>query len=150
MTEKTSKQKKEPFFNKVFWISLVISFLIAAALSVTIGLIEYYSQKASGLTIVMLAIYTDAIALSGLLMALFFLLQYLSTKGAFDILAYSLKIVFYTIFRPSYRQHGFPATFYDYKVLKDSENRKPILAILFVSLIFICAGLILYLVYKTK
>lgn len=150
MANNTSKQKKEPFFNKVFWISFIISLLVACALSAAIGLIEYYSQKASGLIIDMLAIYTDAVALSGLLMALFFLLQYLSTKGLFDILAYSLKVVFYTIFRPNYRQNGFPATFYDYKVLKDGENRKPILAILFVSLIFICAGLILCLVYKTK
>lgn len=150
MAKKEGNNKKEPFFTKDFWISAIISFAVSIALGAMIGLIEYFGQSGSGYRVDPLAISVDAVALSGILMALFFLLQFLSTKGAFDFLAYSLKTIIYTVFRPNYRKTGFPATYYDYKVLKDSENRKPILAILFVSMIFICAGIILYVVYKTK
>lgn len=143
-----AKKKKEPFFTKGFWISLIVSFLVASAFSVLIGCVEWLAQK-EYYPIVPLAITVDAIALSGVLMALFFLLQYFSSLGAFDFLTYSLKVLIYTVFRPNYRKTGFPATYYDYKVLKDEENRKPILAILFVSLIFILVGSIMYVVYRT-
>lgn len=145
MSEET-KKKKEPLFTKGFWISLAISFLVASAISVLIGCVEWLAQR-EYYPIDALAISVDAIALSGILMALFFLLQYFSSLGAFDFLAYSLKVLIYTVFRPNYRKTGFPATYYDYKVLKDEENRKPILAILFVSLIFILVGSIMYVVY---
>lgn len=145
MNEET-KKKKEPLFTKGFWISLAISFLVASAISVLIGCVEWLAQR-EYYPIDALAISVDAIALSGILMALFFLLQYFSSLGAFDFLAYSLKVLIYTVFRPNYRKTGFPATYYDYKVLKDEENRKPILAILFVSLIFILVGSIMYVVY---
>ena len=149
MSENEQK-KKEPFFTKSFWISFVISFVSATILGVLIGIIEWLTQEAEGYKFDPLAISLDAVSLSGILMFLFFLLQYLSTKGAFDFLAYALKVAVYTVFRPNFRKTGFPATYYDYKTLKDEENRKPILAILFVSTIFIVVGITIYIVYKTK
>ena len=142
--------KKKRFFDKAFWISFAISFGAAATQSVVIGLIEYYAQSGAGYVTSALAICVDAFALSGLLMCLFFLMQYFSTLGAFDFLAYSMKTLIYTIFKPHFKAQGFPATYYDYKVMKDRENRKPILAILFIGLIFLLAGVILLIVYKSK
>ena len=149
MSEQEQK-KKEPFFTKSFWISFAISLVSACTLGVLIGVIEWLAQEGAGYKIDPLGISLDATSLAGILMLLFFLLQYLSTKGAFDFLAYALKVTIYTVFRPNFRKTGFPATYYDYKMLKDEENRKPILAILFVSTIFIVVGIIVYIVYKTR
>ncbi len=151
MSEKEEKQKqKEPFFNKGFWISFSISFLLALGIGGMIALIEYYSQTGAGYAVNPLAISVDCFALSGLLLLLFFLLQYFSTLGAFDFLAYSLKTLIYTIFKPHFKAQGFPATYYDYKLLKDNENRKPVFALLFVGGIYLLVGIILYIVYKMK
>ena len=145
MSENEQK-KKEPFFTKSFWISLAS----ALALGAFIGIIEWLTQEGAGYKVDPLGVSLDAVSLSGILMLLFFFLQYLSTKGAFDFLSYALKVTIYTVFRPNFRKTGFPATYYDYKMLKDEENRKPILAILFVATIFIVVGILIYIVYKTK
>ncbi len=151
MSEKEeSKKQKEPFFNKGFWISFSVSFALASIISVLIGIIEFYSQTGAGYLTDALAISLDSLALSGLLLLLFFLLQFFSTLGAFDFLAYSLKTLIYTIFKPHFKEQGFPATYYDYKLLKDNESRKPAFALLFVGFLFLLAGVILYIVYKAK
>jgi hypothetical protein len=92
----------------------------------------------------------DGLGLSGLLTFFVFLLSYCASKGAFDFLAYSLKVLVYTIFRPHYRESGFPRTYYDYKVLKDSQERKPLLALFLVSVIFILAGFVLMMISLGK
>lgn len=145
--ELNPKKEKKPFFTKAFWISLIISFVVALALTVIICIVRYISLKESQGFIPIFGILADGFFLSGFLLLLFFLLQWIATKGLFDILAYSIQVVFFTVFRPNYRKSGFPATYYEYKQLKDSENRKPILAILFVSVLFIVLGLILFIVY---
>lgn len=149
MSENEQK-KKEPFFTKSFWISFAISLASALALGAFIGIIEWLTQEGAGYKVDPLGVSLDAVSLSGILMLLFFFLQYLSTKGAFDFLSYALKVTIYTVFRPNFRKTGFPATYYDYKMLKDEENRKPILAILFVATIFSVVGILIYIVYKTK
>ena len=149
MSENEQK-KKEPFFTKSFWISFAISLASALALGAFIGIIEWLTQEGAGYKVDPLGVSLDAVSLSGILMLLFFFLQYLSTKGAFDFLSYALKVSIYTVFRPNFRKTGFPATYYDYKMLKDEENRKPILAILFVATIFIVVGILIYIIYKTK
>ena len=150
MSKQEDKQKKEPFFTKGLWIALAISFAVACFLGVAIGLIEYFSQAGSGYKTNILAISVDCAALSGLLLCLIFLLQFFSTKGAFDFLAYSMKTIVYTVFKPRFKEQGFPATYYDYKVLKDSEDRKPVFAILMVGGLFLFVGVILYIIYKTR
>ena len=151
MSEKeTNKKQQEPFFNKGFWISFIVSFTLASLVSVLIGVIEFYSQTGAGYITDALAISLDSLALSGLLLLLFFLLQFFSTLGAFDFLAYSLKTLIYTIFKPHFKEQGFPATYYDYKLLKDKESRKVAFPLLFVGCLFLLAGVILYIVYKTK
>ncbi len=150
MSKEEEKQKKEPFFTKGFWIALAISFVVACALGVAIGLIEYFSQTGAGFKADILAIAVDCGSLSGLLLCLIFLLQLFATKGAFDFLAYSMKTIVYTVFKPHFKEQGFPATYYDYKILKDSENRKPIFAILMVGGLFLLVGIILYIIYKTR
>ncbi len=150
MSRKQEKKQKEPFFGKAFWIALSISCLVALLLGTGIGLIEYYSQTGAGYKVEPLAIVVDSFALSGLLLCLGFLLQFFSTKGAFDFLAYSMKTIVYTVFKPHFKQQGFPSTYYDYRILKEGENRKPIFAILISGGTFLLVGIILYIIYKTR
>lgn len=150
MSGQKDRQKKEPFFTKGFWIAFSLSLASTCFLGAGIGLIEYFSQIGAGFKTDVLAISVDCLALSGLLLCLFFLLQLFSTKGAFDFLAYSLKTIVYTVFKPHFKEQGFPPTYYDYKILKDSEKRKPIYAILMIGGLFLLAGIIVYIIYKTK
>lgn len=145
-----NKGGKKSRFGKAFWISAAIAFLASCVLALIIAIIEYYSLGAGELNPLLYHLSEDGLGLSGLLTFFVFLLSYCASKGAFDFLAYSLKVLVYTVFRPHYRETGFPRTYYDYKVLKDSEERKPLLALLFVSLIFILAGFILMMISLSK
>lgn len=148
--EEKERKQKEPFFSRGFWIAFLVSFLVGCALGAGIGMIEYFAQQGAGYSTNILAISVDSAALSGLLLICSFLLQFFSTLGAFDFLAYSMKVLVFTIFKPRYRQEGFPLTYYDYKVMKDHEGRKPMFALLISGSIFLLAGIILYIVYKTR
>jgi|LAHS01.1.fsa_nt_gb hypothetical protein len=141
--EEEKKKKRNP---KAFWLGFLIAFLSAWVLAFTIALIEYYALGAGPLAPRLLQLFEDGVGLSGLLSFFVFLLSFAASKGAFDMLSYSLQVFFNTIFRPHYREKGFPKTFYDYKVLKDGEQRKPLLALFAVSMLFIIAGFILMMV----
>lgn len=143
-------QGKKKFWNKGFVISLIVTFVLLVLTAGLIALIEYYSlQSAAGGDDqkLVLHILVDAFALSGLLGMGFYCLSFIASQGAFDILAYGIQVAFLVTFRPKYRETSFPKTFYDYKVLKNSKKRKPFLAILLISAIFLIVGIILLVIY---
>ena len=92
----------------------------------------------------------DAIGLSGVLGFSAFVLGYVSSKGAFDLVSYSVKLVFLNVFRPKYRQENFPRTFYEYKILKDHEKRRAVFPLLWLSLLFLAVGIILISIYMNQ
>lgn len=147
--EDSAKGKKKiwtPKFIKVLIISSIVLLLTAVA----IAWIEYYYLTGDNVgkdKNLILHLLTDAFSISGLLGLCFFALSYISSKGAFDILAYGIQVVFLVTFRPKYRETSFPKTYYDYKVMKDSKGRKPVMALLFASIIFFITGIILLLIY---
>ena len=143
-------QGKKKFWNKGFIISLIVAFLLLLLTAGLIAMIEYYSlQNAAGGKDekLVLHILVDAFSLSGLLGLAFYALSFISSQGAFDILAYGIQVVFLVTFRPKYRETSFPKTFYDYKVLKNAKKRKPFLAILLISAIFLIVAIILLIIY---
>ena len=95
-----------------------------------------------------LHILGDAFGLSGILGLAGFGLGYVSSKGAFDLLSYSMKLLVLNVFAPKYRQENFPKTYYDYKVLKDHEERKAVFPLLWISLIFLAVGVALVIIYS--
>jgi hypothetical protein len=141
-----TEPKKKKGNLKVFWIGVAIAFVSAWVLAFTIALIEYYALGAGPLTPRLLQLFEDGVGLSGLLSFFVFLLSWAASKGAFDMLSYSIQVLFNTIFRPHYREKVFPKTFYDYKIIKNAEERKPLLALFVVSLIFIMAGFVLMMI----
>ena len=133
-----------------FWKNAIISLI---ALSITAGIIaviEYFALGGNDAFNLPLRLAGDAIGLSGILGFSAFVLGYISSKGAFDLVSYSVKLVFLNVFRPKYRQENFPRTFYEYKVLKDHEKRRATFPLLWLSLIFLAVGIILIAIYMNQ
>lgn len=90
----------------------------------------------------------DALSLSGLFGILVFCLAYLSRAGAFDILAYSLKVVWYNTFRRNLKQTELPSSYAEYKELKHGEKQESLLFLVLGSLPTLIVGLILLIPYN--
>ncbi len=144
-----NKSDKKPFFTKDFLISLGISFAVACALCLLIFLALYYGSGRYGdMPVWMLYGHlADGFGIAGLLMFLGYVLSWVSSKGTFDMLYYSVYTIFYAVFAYNKWKDDPERDYYSYKRKKDSKERKPLLAILIVSVIFICAGLLLLIGY---
>lgn len=145
--EGDSPQEKK----RSFWIDFLIGTIIVVILAIGVTLAVYfylmnYNVPEPSPKIVF-HILADAFSVSGLIGLLFYLLTYVSSKGAFDMLSYSIKYVFLVTFRRDYKKEKFPQTYYDYKVLKDHEGRKAYIGFLWPSLIFFMIGIIFLLIY---
>lgn len=128
--------------------NLIISLVALTLLGGLIALIEYFALRNIVKNQIVLHILGDAFGLSGLLGFAGFGLGYVSSKGAFDLLSYSTKLVILNIFAPKWRKENFPKTYYDYKVLKDHEERKAVFPLLWVSLGFIAVGVVIIIIYS--
>lgn len=142
----TPKDKRRKFLK-----GLLIGTIVVILMAVISGLIVYFylmtfdpperSPK------IIFHILADAFSISGVLGLLFYLLSYVSSQGAFDMLSYSIQYVFLVTFRRNYKKEHFPKTFYDYKVLKDRDGRKSFKGILIPSATFLAIGLIFLIIY---
>lgn len=139
--------KEQRVKRKKFLISASISLIVGLLLTGLIVLVEYYSLGTERFSTYLYLYLVDGFGLSGLLLLLAFLLSYPASEGSFDILAYGIQVFVLTIFRPSYRKSTFPADFYEYKLLKKQQKRKPLLALFYVSLLFIAVGLFMLIPY---
>lgn len=140
-------KKQSIFHSRGFYYALLISFLVLVATGALIACIEYFTLKDQPDDAFVLHLLTDAFGLSGILGLGVFCLTWVASAGAFDMLVYGVKLVFYTTFLPRERSEKLPKTFYDYKVLKDREKRKPVYGLLFPSLLFLMIGLIFLIFY---
>lgn len=130
--------------KKDFLISFIISFVTAGILAGGIALFEVYITG-GGASVELRTAWrysADALGISGLLMLMGYILSFVASKGSFDILSYSIVAMFRSVFSYKKWKEDPERSFYHYKMKKNSKERKPILAILIVSLIFIAAGLI--------
>lgn len=143
--EEDSSKKKARFRR-----NLIISLIALTVLGGFIALIEYFAIKDTEKINVPLHVIGDAFGLSGILGFAGFVLGYVSSKGTFDLLSYSVKLVFLNVFRPKYRQESFPKTYYDYKVLKDHEERKAVFPLLWVSLGYLAVGIVIISIYLNQ
>lgn len=144
--------KEEKFWNPKTVRALISSLIVLILTGVIIGVVEYYTltngPEGTGKDKnLIMHILSDSFSLSGLLGLCFFALSYISSKGAFDILAYSIQTLFLVTFRPKYRQTSFPKTYYDYKVMKDTKRKKPVNVLLLSSGTFFVVGIILLIIY---
>lgn len=145
------RTEDEAYKNKArFWKNALISLIALSITAGIIALIEYFALGGGDMYSLPLRLAGDAIGLSGVLGFSAFVLGYVSSKGAFDLVSYSVKLVFLNVFRPKYRQENFPKTFYEYKVLKNHEKRRAVFPLLWLSLIFLAIGIILISIYMNQ
>lgn len=136
--------------KKRFWKNALISLIGLLVTAGIIALIEYIAIQKDPFGLLPLRLVGDSIGLSGVFGLSAFVLGYVSSKGAFDLVSYSMKIVFLNIFRPKYRQENFPKSFYEYKVLKDHEKRRAVYPLLWLSLIFLAIGALIIAIYMNQ
>ena len=90
----------------------------------------------------------DGLTISGIFGVLIYCIVRLSQAGAFDILAYSMKLVWYNTFRRNVRQTALPSSYAEYKELKHGDkDEKSILFLLIGSLPCLITGLVLLIPY---
>ena len=80
-------------------------------------------------------------------MCLFYLLVFVSDEGAFDIITYSVKLVWNVTFHKNVRETNLPRTYAEYRELKRSKPRTNSRFMLFSGLIFFIIGLIFMILY---
>lgn len=92
----------------------------------------------------------DGLSIAGILGVLIFVLTWLSGAGAFDIIAYSLKLAFYNTFRRNVRQTALPNSYAEYKELKHGKKSDSYLFLLLGSLPCLTVGIVLAIIYSVR
>lgn len=91
-----------------------------------------------------LLIWINSFTLGGGLMIMLYFLVVLTDFGAFDLLGYSMKLVWYNTFRRGYRKTHLAATFHEYRLERYNNKREnSITYLLYPGLLFLGIGLIL-------
>lgn len=130
---------------------LIIGSLITFAASLVVAGIIFWivaSMRGNSWKDELLVELIDSLGISGLLGVMLWCLVFLSTEGAFDMLAYSVKLAIYNIFRRNIRETALPKTYAEYKELKHGKDKDYRLYILIGSLPCLIGGLILLIPFN--
>lgn len=142
--ENLNKEKKD--FDRGFLIGFIICLLVCSFISVIVVLQEIYGLQRDFASQNLL-ILTDAFTISGGLMLLFYLLVFVSDEGAFDMISYSIQLVWVVTFHKNVRETRLPKNYAEYRELKRNKPRLNLRFILFSGLIFFIIGIILLIIY---
>lgn len=130
--------------------SLITSLITLTTIAILVGLLVYITYRhETDKEHLITQVLSDAFGVAGVLGLGIFGLAFVSSKGAFDLLSYSVKLVFLNTFRPKYRQESFPKSFYEYKVKKDTLDRKAPLMMLFVALAYLAIGILMSVIFNS-
>lgn len=130
--------------------SLITALITLTVIAILIGLLVYITYRNEiEPTLLTFRVLSDAFGIAGVLGIGIFCLGFVSSKGAFDLLSYSVKLIFLNAFRPKYRQESFPKSFYEYKVRKDSLDRKAPSMMFFVALAYLAIGILMTVIFNS-
>lgn len=136
--------------KKRFKKDVITALITLSVIAILVALLVYITYKDQlDPTILAFQVLSDAFGLAGVLGIAIFGLGFVSSKGAFDLLSYSVKLIFLNAFRPKYRKESFPKTFYDYKVKKDSLDRRAPFMMFFLALAYLALGIIMLVIYNS-
>ena len=144
MENNDSLNKKK--IDKGFIIGLIVCFLVCLLITFVVIMQEIYGQNRN-FAIEYRTILTDGFTISGGLMCLFYLLVYVSDEGAFDIISYSIKLVWNVTFHKNVRETNLPRTYAEYRELKRAKPRTNFKFMLFSGLFFFIIGIIFMILY---
>ena len=142
-------QEEKDLNLKGFIIGSIVTFVITGIIMGIILLISFTSVGELTKELAYVG-WIDALGLSSVIMILFFLLNLLSREGAFDILAYSFKLVWFNTFYRSIRDTKLPATYREYRELKRGSRRDKNLFLLVGPLPYLVASVIVMIIYYTS
>ncbi|MDD7043429.1 MAG: DUF3899 domain-containing protein [Mollicutes bacterium] len=147
MEENTKEQGKERKSLKGIIARTSLSFAFALAIFLTVFFLELYGPfeltwEKNGYRML-----SDSFSLGGLLPILFWLLVWVSEKGAFDLIAYSVRKLFSFTFRIHPEKSNLPPTYADYVAIKKAKRKPFHYELLIVGGTFLLLGLIFILVW---
>ena len=128
---------------------MVISFIVALAINVLIGvafgLILYFASY-RGTSKTALQYWADVISVTGTIGVSMWLFALVTSFGAFDMIVYGTKKMFFAIFRRNPRS-GLPRTYLEYVESKKDKRTNRYWPFLIISLCILFAGVILLITY---
>lgn len=134
---------------KGFIIGSIVTFVVTGVIMGLVLLISF--TQVSELTRQAAFVgWIDALSISAVLMILFYLLNLLSREGAFDMLAYSIKLVWYNTFHRSIKETKLPSTYREYRELKRAKRKDGLLFLLIGPLPYLVAAVIVMIIYYTQ
>ena len=140
------KENRKPSkFNKWFYIGLGITFAAQAVVSVVIFLYEFYAGYGGDGIITPLEkpeMLANIFMIPSVLTILLYLLMFVSKEGAFDAISYGAKLVFYSVFAKNMRQTKLPATYGEYRLMKQQKERNSSIFLLFAAIPFFIVGIV--------
>ena len=131
-----------------FIIGLIICLVINGLMAFLVSLIRISSLTTEQIDY--LLVLTDGFTVSGGLMCLFYLLVFVSDEGAFDMLSYSIQLVWNVTFHKNVRETKLPKTYAEYRAMKRSKPRLNLRFILYSGLLYLIIGLIIWIIYRTN
>lgn len=130
--------------KKLLIINYVVSSTVIIIIGVVVGLMRYeFAYK--GTNKKALEFLGDVISVTGLFGLMFWLIAFVASKGAFDMIAYGTKKMFYAIFKKNPRA-GLPRTYAEYVELKRSKERAFHWPFLYISSGVFIIGIILLII----
>lgn len=139
------KDKEFNPYNKGYYIGLIITFIILGLLSLCVYFYEIYVLNVTNIN----KNLTDSFFIPSIISILFYLLSVVTKNGAFDIIAYSIKLVFYSVFYSNIRKSKLPASYKEYKEIKRGSKRTSTSFLFFSAIPYLSISIIFYILYKT-
>ena len=147
MEENSKEQGKERKNLKGIIVRASLAFTFASAIFLTVFFLELYGPFELTWEKNRYRMLSDSFSLGGLLPILFWLLVWVSEKGAFDLIVYSVRKLFSFTFRIHPEKSNLPPTYADYVAIKKAKRKPFHYELLIVGGAFLLLGLIFILVW---
>ncbi len=145
MEETRSKERN----YKGFIIGSIVSFVITGVIMGLVILISFTANKELSREVIYVG-WIDALTISSVIMLLFYLLNILTREGAFDILAYSFKLVWFNTFYRSIKETKLPRTYREYREQRRGMKKDSFLFLLVGAAPYLLAGIVLMIIYYSQ
>lgn len=144
MEESRSKDRN----YKGFLIGSIVSFVVTGIIMGLVILISFTTRELTKENV--MVGWIDALTISSVMMLLFYLLNILTREGAFDILSYSFKLVWFNTFYRSIKETKLPRTYREYREQRRGVKKDNVLFLLVGAAPYLVAGIILAIIYYSQ
>lgn len=136
------EEGKEKFSWRKCLLRVSLSFLLAFILFATTFCIEYFGPLELNWNHNKYRILSDSFFIGGSMPILFWLLVWVSEKGAFDLIVYSVRKVFSFAFRIHPEKSNLPPAYADYVEQKRAKKKPFHYELVLIGGIFLLLGIV--------